>query len=262
MSKLEQALEELYPSTDPLDAPDFDPVSYINSQFPNEQSLSGIELVQASLKEQYTIVTSEISQLIREQANLRESALSQLTNSKSTIKELQDKIGVMRKKAETSEEMVEEICQDIRSLDIAKKNLTKVVSSLKRLGMLTHGIEQLEFACEKKQYRVAAALLNATNDLLYQFEECKYSPNIVSLKKRREHIVSELRLQVLEDFREMENTSQEILAEACVCADELGNETRDDVCNYLCEHFLEPYKKLFQPGEMHSGFENVDRRYA
>ena len=38
---LEQALSEVYPSNDPLDLPNFDVISYINSKFPDEQSLSG-----------------------------------------------------------------------------------------------------------------------------------------------------------------------------------------------------------------------------
>jgi hypothetical protein len=47
----------------------------------------------------------------------------------------------MREKAIASEEMVEEICQDIKSLDIAKKNLTLTMTALKKLGMLSHGIK-------------------------------------------------------------------------------------------------------------------------
>lgn len=37
--KLEEALAEVLPSDDPLDAADFDPVTYINMEFPDESSL-------------------------------------------------------------------------------------------------------------------------------------------------------------------------------------------------------------------------------
>lgn len=38
-----EALDELFPSDDPLYAPDFDVVAHINRMFPTEQSLSGMD---------------------------------------------------------------------------------------------------------------------------------------------------------------------------------------------------------------------------
>lgn len=40
-------------------------------------------------------------------------------------------------KAEVSEEMVKSICSEIRSLDIAKKNITFSINSLKKMIMLS-----------------------------------------------------------------------------------------------------------------------------
>lgn len=54
--KLEKALQELFPSTDPLDQPNFDPVAYINMQFPNEHSLNNIEEIKNSLYQEYQSV--------------------------------------------------------------------------------------------------------------------------------------------------------------------------------------------------------------
>jgi hypothetical protein len=34
--EVEKVLAELFPSDDPLDDPNFDPVAYINQKFPNE----------------------------------------------------------------------------------------------------------------------------------------------------------------------------------------------------------------------------------
>jgi hypothetical protein len=36
------AIAEVFPSSDPLDAPDFSPVNYINELFPTEQSLTNL----------------------------------------------------------------------------------------------------------------------------------------------------------------------------------------------------------------------------
>jgi len=37
---VQAAINEVFPSDDPLDAPDFDSIEYINQMFPTEQSLS------------------------------------------------------------------------------------------------------------------------------------------------------------------------------------------------------------------------------
>lgn len=261
-SNLKKVLDTLFPSTDPLDKPEFDPVSYINVMFPSEQDLSNIEKVQARLNSELSNVTDEINQLVKEQAILGNSAKRQLQSSKGTITDLQMRIQEMKKRATTSEMMVEDICKDIRSLDFAKKNLTKTIAALKRLGMLSHGLNQLEELYKQRQYYSIAGLLGATSELLKTLNECSDIPSIQQLKKQREQIAGRLRIQILEDFRDMENRENEVLAEACHVVDELGLEFRRDVCRLLCDHFLIPYTHLFGPGQMHAGFEHIDRRYA
>jgi peptidoglycan hydrolase CwlO-like protein len=52
------------------------------------------------------------------------------------IQDLFTKINDIKSKAEKSEEMVQEICRDIKSLDYAKKHLTTTITALKRTHML------------------------------------------------------------------------------------------------------------------------------
>ena len=49
---------------------------------------------------------------------------------------LVDRIQSVKEKAEISEDMVKSICSEIRSLDIAKKNITFSITSIKRMIML------------------------------------------------------------------------------------------------------------------------------
>ena len=46
------------------------------------------------------------------------------------------KMEEIKRKANESEVMVEEICRDIRKLDYAKKHITTTITALNRLGML------------------------------------------------------------------------------------------------------------------------------
>lgn len=262
MSLLEKALQELFPSNDPLDAPDFDPVTYINSIFPNEQSLNKIDSIKHDLQNDADRVSKELSEIVKTQAKLGEKTQSQLKSSYSTIQELQIRVKTMRKKAEDSEFMVEDICKDIRSLDTAKKNLTKTITALKRLSMLSHAIDQLSESSSERDYHKVAALLNASNDLLIQFSDLSKSRMIFDLRKKRDALVKDLRLQLLEDFRDIHNTPPELLADACRVVDELGLELRQEIINELTPSFLKSYEEVFNYGQMHSGLEYMDRRYA
>ena len=63
-----------------------------------------------------------------------------LTKAKAAIEELFGKIGEIRRKAEQSEAMVQEICRDIKKLDYAKKHLTHTITALRRLAMLINAV--------------------------------------------------------------------------------------------------------------------------
>lgn len=56
------------------------------------------------------------------------------------IQELFGKINEIRRKAEQSEVMVQEICRDIKKLDYAKKHLTYTITALRRLAMLINAV--------------------------------------------------------------------------------------------------------------------------
>lgn len=63
-----------------------------------------------------------------------------LTAAKAAIEELFAKISDIRRKAEASEVMVQEICRDIRKLDFAKTHLTHTITALRRLAMLVNAV--------------------------------------------------------------------------------------------------------------------------
>lgn len=60
------------------------------------------------------------------------------------INELFGKIHDIKTKASQSEQMVQEICSDIKKLDCAKNHLQSTITSLKRLQMLITAVSQLE----------------------------------------------------------------------------------------------------------------------
>lgn len=56
---------QVLPSNDPLDSPDFNPVDYINTLFPTEQSLSNIDEVVGKIRQKiWSVKTSQTSSLV------------------------------------------------------------------------------------------------------------------------------------------------------------------------------------------------------
>ena len=121
------------PSTDPLDAADFNPTAHINRLFPNEESLSEVDAHVGGLQDRMRELDEEVLRTVRQQTSAGSSARKDLENAKASVAELFLKVRDIKTKAEQSEEMVHEICHDIKSLDYAKRHLTLTITALKRL---------------------------------------------------------------------------------------------------------------------------------
>ena len=142
---------EILPSDDPLDAPNFNPIDYINAKFPHgnpssmllspltslEHSMADLDSVTIASKQRIAKTDEEILQSIRDQAHTRSKGGQDFVEAQKHITELYGKIKDIKSKAERSERMVAEICRDIKSLDFAKRNLTTTITTLKRLQMLS-----------------------------------------------------------------------------------------------------------------------------
>ena len=74
-----------------------------------------------------------------------------LTAAKAAIEELFGKIREIRRKAEASEIMVQEICRDIRKLDFAKTHLTHTITALRRLAMLVNAVGMSLSLCSQQR---------------------------------------------------------------------------------------------------------------
>ena len=122
---LQAAIKELVPSEDPLDQPNFNSIEYINALFPTEQSLSDINEVIAKLQQvrrqllqslfliflQQKVANTEreIGHQIRAQSGATQRGQRDVEHAKAAIQDLFAKINDIKKKAEHSEVMVEEV---------------------------------------------------------------------------------------------------------------------------------------------------------
>jgi chromosome segregation ATPase len=138
---------------DPLDIIDFDPVQFINNKYPTEASLEDLDSFVLSIGKQINALDGDISKAVQSQSIAGQQASTDIEDAQLSIQELFIKINDIKSKAAQSEQMVQEICADIKKLDYAKTHLQTSITSLKRLQMLITAVGQLELLAQEYQYR-------------------------------------------------------------------------------------------------------------
>lgn len=253
---------------DPLDADHFNAVEYINRQFPHESSLSGLDDFVQKLKTRQKQNDEDIRLAIRRQAATGRRARADLDEAKSAVRELFERIKGIKAKAEQSEELVSDVCRDIKSLDIAKRNLTLTVTALKRLVMLVTALEQLKTFGSCRRYEEASRLIHAVDELSGHFQELSHVNRVADLLEKKCAIVQNLKEQLLEDYSSiLGGPSHHEMPEdwgvyAALCVDALGPSMRREVVTQFCLGVLEEYKDIFQPPKDSSKLETAERRFA
>ncbi|KAJ6864141.1 vacuolar protein sorting-associated protein 53 A [Populus alba x Populus x berolinensis] len=178
------------------------------------------------------------------------------------------KIREIKSKAEQSETMVQEICRDIKKLDFAKKHITTTITALHRLTMLVSAVEQLQVMASKRQYKEAAAQLEAVNQLCSHFEAYRDIPKITELREKFKNIKQLLKSHVFSDFSSL-GTGKETeeanllqhLSDACLVVDALEPSVREELVNNFCSRELTSYEQIFEGAEL-AKLDKTERRYA
>ncbi|GAV83547.1 Vps53_N domain-containing protein [Cephalotus follicularis] len=243
-------------------------LEYINQMFPKETSLSGVEPLMQKIHSEIRRVDASILAAVRQQSNSGNKAKEDLAAATGAVQELMYKIREIKTKAEQSESMVQEICRDIKKLDFAKKHITTTITALHRLTMLVSAIEQLQAMASKRQYKEAAAQLEAVNQLCSHFEAYRDIPKISELREKFKNIKQILKSHVFSDFsslgtgKETEETNLlQQLSDACLVVDALEPSVREELVNSFCSRELTSYEQIFEGAEL-AKLDKTERRYA
>ncbi|GMI95610.1 ARABIDOPSIS THALIANA VPS53 HOMOLOG, HEAT-INTOLERANT 1 [Hibiscus trionum] len=243
-------------------------LEYINQMFPTEASLSGVEPLMQKIQSEIRRVDAGILAAVRQQSNSGTKAKEDLAAATHAVEELTYKIREIKTKAEQSEMMVQEICRDIKKLDFAKKHITTTITALHRLTMLVSAVEQLQIMASKRQYKEAAAQLEAVNQLCSHFEAYRDIPKITELREKFKNIKQILKSHVFSDFsslgtgKESEETNLlQHLSDACLVVDALEPSVREELVNNFCSRELTSYEQIFEGAEL-AKLDKTERRYA
>ncbi|CAK9325337.1 unnamed protein product [Citrullus colocynthis] len=239
-----------------------------NRMFPTEASLSGVEPLMQKIHNEIRRVDAGILAAVRQQSSSGTKAKEDLSAATSAVEELMSKIREIKTKAEQSETMVQEICRDIKKLDFAKKHITTTITALHRLTMLVSAVEQLQVMASKRQYKEAAAQLEAVNQLCSHFEAYRDNPKITELREKFKNIKQILKSHVFSDFsslgtgKEKEETNLlQQLSDACYVIDALEPSVREELVNNFCSRELTSYEQIFEGAEL-AKLDKTERRYA
>lgn len=275
--RAESAIATLFPSQDPLDAADFDPVAYLNAHFPTESSLENLDAFLARTSQRAAHLEAEVRAALSAAALDPRSVDEEVDAAAQAIRELFDKVSSIRAKADESEQMVQELCADVKQLDRGKRNLTATFAALKRLHMLSSAVDQLQSFAEHRQYGEAGNLLDAVGDLFREFEGFKQIRKVDELRARVEESRRKLEEAVLDDFRmvggSLEGATGDVirnLKSACEVLDALGEEPTKRLVRWISAKQLEAYVAIYEPIQganyrdpnTQAGVANIERRYT
>ena len=268
-AEVQAAINEIFPSDDPLDAPDFDPVDYINEMFPTEQSLVNLDDVLSDYKCKIQVIDEDMRRIVRGQTNVGEDAAASLDEAQAAIVELFAQIRDIKSKAAESETMVRDITSDIKQLDTAKRNLTSAITTLNHLHMLVGGVSTLQAQTINRQYGDAAMLIQGLLEVLAHFKDYSEIPQIKELSNQVRSIQDQLGEQITEDFKaafSTENaknfTANRQLAEGCLVISTLDSKWKRNLLNFLLGRQLAEYTIIFGDGEDVSWLDKIDNRYT
>ena len=256
-----------------FDQADFDPAAYINSRFPDRESLmiapgdiattstSGhqhatnsrsalLDTCIESLKIETQNVDAAILKAIRKQSKSGSNAREQLKKSHEMVREAIQQVARCTALAAESEAMVSTITKDVRQLDNAKRNLTTAITALRRCAMLVDAVDQLQVAAEKRHFRDAGSLLSAVKQLQAHFENYGHVAKIAELKGRVQSLEQALRLASLREFELLGEdpppaTVVETLRACCMVTGSIGTAARDELVDIICKREMNMYTQIF-----------------
>ncbi|XP_054004671.1 vacuolar protein sorting-associated protein 53 homolog [Hylaeus anthracinus] len=263
---VQNVIEQVLPSTDPLDQPNFNVVDYINSLFPSEQSLSNIDDVVNKMESKIRTIDKEIRSVVRGQTNVGQDGRAALEDAQKVIKQLFVHIKDIKDKAEQSEEVVKEITRDIKQLDFAKRNLTASITALNHLHMLVEGVDTLKVLTQKKQYGEIILPLQAVMEVMQHFNSYMDIPQVKQLSEEVHQVHVELAQQITADFKQAFSGQNpkyfNQLTEGCLVLSVLDPKVKKDLLTWFVGIQLQEYAHLFEENQDFAWLDKIDRRYA
>ncbi|PWN30868.1 hypothetical protein BDZ90DRAFT_248516, partial [Jaminaea rosea] len=185
------------------------------------------------------------------------------------MRDLFERLEMIRTKATSSEKTVKDITGDIRSLDTAKNNLVASMTTLRRLQMLESGAIQLQSLTDERNLREAAQSLDAVKALQTSFKTFMAVERVATTSRRIADAQQRLKTAAMEEY---ENFLQEAgsttpirstaVPDAALALDAIGSDAVNALLDWYCALQLREYRRIFRATDEAGQLDNVSRRFA
>jgi hypothetical protein len=262
-----------------------DPIEFLNKHFTNEAALvAQLPFIRSAVSERMQRLDDTISSALQRQSESADATQKHVQDARASVASLEQRVRQVQQKASQSEQTVREITKDMKRLDCAKRHLQRTITTLKRLHMLIHAVEQLRLACLKEpfpDYKSASHLVDAIRLLLRHFEGYKVTP-MQLLSQKVTDLHGELKFCLIRAFRvvgfgvqatlELEKDTKKtkymsmreavdgeppkslsvimppnVMADGILMIDALGKDARNEFITVFGQDQLAEYSKLFKP---------------
>lgn len=262
---VEAAMVEVCPARDAMDAGDFDPVVYLNSRFPDEASLAALPAFLDEANERLRKTENALLKAVEQQASNASSAENDLKGAKEAVAQLYMRVSDIKAQASDSEEMVKDLCQHIRELDIAKTNLTSSINTLRSVQLWMLQLQVLSSSFEKRRFLQTRDALQEALKYSRLFEKMRDISKVKELNDKQTQLCRQVEYYIRNTvFGEMnlDAIDENLMAEACSVVDLMEDESKKKLRDRFIDKLLESYSLRFKRGTDEAKLERTERRYV
>ncbi|KAJ6245975.1 vacuolar protein sorting-associated protein [Anaeramoeba flamelloides] len=242
------------------------PISFINSKFPNEESLNGIEEVSKELQLQVQSLSGEISNSVWTNENY--TATQNIEEAQTIMQDLFLKINDFNEKVTKSEINLNKVCETLSELETGKKNLNVSIDLLEDLKFFMTLLTNFKLIITKKSFRKATQTILKLVKILPKFKEDEDEKLIKNLLNRYNELSEQWISQIYQEFNTKlfgsETTKRDFvtLRQCCFNVDAFGEQTHNELVKWFCDLRLSKYINNFNPKKNNSQtyFQNLEKR--
>ncbi|OHT08418.1 hypothetical protein TRFO_23103 [Tritrichomonas foetus] len=242
-----------------LSTSDFNAVEYIDKLLPDDGSLIDLTKTIQKIQARMQQTTESIREAVRSNSVTGNNSEAILKDTQNAISDLSGRIQNIRGQAVNTENVVSQICKDIKPLDNAKKNLTTTVTTLRRLQMMTTTVKQLEINIEQLNYSNCAANILALTSFIEYFKKYETAPQLEPLLSKFYDLKRKLRNKINTELESKlySGTGTEANLPICAVIDAYASDFRSNTIEMFCDKFLAPYEDAYR----NSSLSEMQSRY-
>lgn len=256
----------------------FNVEEYLNSKFPTEDSLTNLDTFLARVKAAVARLDDDLSQKVREERFDSRNSSQHIYQAKEKLYQLKKEMNCFAIDARKAEEKLNNVCADIRTLEITRRNIANTLEAIKGLQSFEEGVDSCEYAWKQRDWKQCATIFPELMKLLQRFEELEEYhelgriPSLIRRAKElcrhiQETISEELRLfgpTGLSDITSNSEKQQRIqqLQAMCKIMDYSSNASRREVIDWYIHSRIAAYEAVFGPGGEAAAVEATERRFA